>query len=152
MISKLWRLSEAGESNLGLACTEDGLVLGRTPLIERYAGRFIVRDRWEIARLLGRAYRTAFAVDRLMPGLATVASAMNANDPCLARIAAVHLRIPDMPSQAARGAMEAEDILIKIQENGIPRFIHARARRQIRDGSLRLPVSLANPTDTNRTK
>ena len=116
MISKLWRLSEAGESNLGLACTEDGLVLGRTPLIERYAGRFIVRDRWEIARLLGRAYRTAFAVDRLMPGLATVASAMNANDPCLARIAAVHLRIPDMPSQAARGAMEAEDILIKIGE------------------------------------
>jgi hypothetical protein len=48
-----------------------------------------------------------------MPGLATVASALNANDQGLARIAAVHLRIPDLPDQAARDAMEAADILIK---------------------------------------
>jgi len=31
----VWRLSEAGERNLGLARTKDGLVLGRTALIER---------------------------------------------------------------------------------------------------------------------
>jgi hypothetical protein len=48
-----------------------------------------------------------------MPGLATVASALNANDQCLARIAAVHLRIPDLPNQSARDDMEAEDVLIK---------------------------------------
>jgi hypothetical protein len=34
--------------------------------------------------------------ERLMGGLATVASALNANDRCLARIAAVHLKIPDI--------------------------------------------------------
>jgi len=113
MIHQIWRLSESGNDNLGLACTKDGLVLGRTPLIERRENHFVVRERSEIERLLTRAYRAGFSVDRLIPGLATVAAALNANDPCLARIAAVHLRIPDLPDQAARAGIEAEDILIK---------------------------------------
>lgn len=66
---QIWRLSEAGESNLGLACCEDGLVLGRTPLIERRAERFCVRERSEIERLLRRAYRADVVVERLMQGL-----------------------------------------------------------------------------------
>jgi hypothetical protein len=32
---QMWRLSEAEPQNLGLACTDDGLLLGRTSLIER---------------------------------------------------------------------------------------------------------------------
>lgn len=87
--------------------------LGQTPLIERHDQRFAVRERGEIERLLKRAYGTDAAVDRLMSGLATVAHALNANDQCLARIAAVHLRIPDLPDHNARSEMEAEDILIK---------------------------------------
>jgi hypothetical protein len=118
MIHRLWRLSEYGDDNLGLACTEYGLMLGRTALIERRDGRFVVRERGEIERLLGRAYRAEIAADRLMPALATVASALNANDQALARIAAVHLRIPDLPDQAARNAMEAADVLIKYARQG----------------------------------
>jgi hypothetical protein len=113
MIHQVWGLSEPGDGNLGLACTEHGLLLGRTPLIERRNGRFAVRERSEIERLLSRAYRAELPLERLMKGLATVASALNANDPGLARIAAVHLRIPDLPSLAARDEMEAADILIK---------------------------------------
>jgi len=113
MIPHFWRLSEAGENNLGLACTGDGLLLGRTPLVERLGVRFVVRERSDIERLLRRAYRNDFAADRLMRGLSTVACALNANDQCLARIAAVHLQIPDLPSHTARDAMEAEDSLIK---------------------------------------
>jgi hypothetical protein len=113
MIHQIWRLSEAGPDNLGLACTDDGLLLGHTPLIERREGRFVVRARSEVERLLKRAYQGEPAVDRLMPGLATVAAALNANDPCLARIAAVHLRVPDLPNKNARSYLEAEDILIK---------------------------------------
>jgi hypothetical protein len=113
MIHQFWRLSEPGPGNLGLAFTDDSLLLGQTPLIERRDGRFVVREPNEIDRLLKRAYRGEPAVDRLMPGLATVASALNANDPCLARIAAVHLKIPDLPSSAARDALEEEDSLIK---------------------------------------
>jgi hypothetical protein len=113
MMHQVWQLSEAGEDNLGLAITSDGLVLGHTPLLERRDSSFVVRAPHEIQRLLSRAYRRGVAVDRLMSGLATVASALNANDPCLARIAAVHLRVPNLPNRSARDDMEAEDVLIK---------------------------------------
>src|SRR5689334_11628059 len=113
MFHPIWRLSEAGEGNLGLACNEEGLVLGRTPLIERRDGRFVVRDAHDIERLLGRAYGMQVDAKPLMGGMATVAAAINANDLLLARIAAVHLRIPDLPDQAVRNALEAEDRLIK---------------------------------------
>jgi hypothetical protein len=114
MIPKIWRLSEnSGDDNLGLACTEQGLVLGRTPLIERREGRFVVREQSELECLFSLAYGREATAHRLMPGLATVASALNADDQALARIAAVHLRIPDLPDRAARDAMEAEDVLIK---------------------------------------
>ena len=52
MIHRIWRLSEAGDDNLGLACTNDGLILGRTPLIELRDGRYVVRERSELERLL----------------------------------------------------------------------------------------------------
>jgi hypothetical protein len=113
MFHPLWRLCEAGADNLGLACNEEGLLLGRTPLIERRGGRFVVRDARDIQRLLSRAYRADVDTGPLLGGLATVAAALNANDLLLARIAAVHLRIPDLPDQAARNALEAEDRLIK---------------------------------------
>ena len=109
----IWRLSEAGPSNLGLACTDDGLLLGHTSLIERHDERFIVRERHEIERLLKRGYQVEPQIDRLIDGLSRVARALNANDQCLARIAAVHLQMPDLPSPAARDAMAAEDSLIK---------------------------------------
>jgi hypothetical protein len=116
MIRQIWRSTDGGDNNLGPAITGDGLVLGRTPLIERRDERFVVRESREIERLLRRACLNGLAVGRLMPGLATVASALNANDPCLARIAAVHLCIPDLPDQAARDEMEAEDVLIKFRD------------------------------------
>ncbi len=78
----MWRLSEAGPNNLGLACTDDGLLLGRTPLIERRDGSFVVREQHDIERLLQRAYQHAGSAERLMTGLVTVAHALNANDHC----------------------------------------------------------------------
>jgi hypothetical protein len=113
MIHRNWKLSEPGEDNLGLAVAPEGLVLGRTPLLERRDASFIVRERHEIQRLLTSAHGMEPAIDRLMSGLATVASALNAKDPCLAHIAAVQLQIPDLPNQIARDKMEAEDFLIK---------------------------------------
>lgn len=79
MLHHVWRLSEAGEGNLGLSCSENGLILGRTPLIERRGDRFVVRERREIERLLARAYQNDSLVERIMPGLATVASAIDLN-------------------------------------------------------------------------
>ena len=114
MIHRIWRLSETSDhNNLGLACTDQGLLLGRTLLIERRDGRFVVRERDEIERLLSHAYRTGYSAGRIMPGLATVAAALNAGDQGLARIAAVHLRLPDLPDRVARDGMEAMDVLLK---------------------------------------
>jgi hypothetical protein len=78
--------------------------------------------------------------------LATVAAALNADDQCRARIAAVHLRIPDLADHRARSEMEAEDTIIKSADwnpdlhprTGTPpnpggsrrRKARARARRQ----------------------
>ena len=109
----MWRLSEAGEDNLGLACSDDGLLIGRTPLIEKREGHFAIREQREIEQLLSRAYRSKVNATRLMSGLTTVARALNANDQCLARIAAVHLRIPDLPDRDARDTMERTDVLLK---------------------------------------
>ena len=64
MTYRMWRLSEAGPGNLGLACTDDGLLFGRTPLIERRNGRFAVRERDEIERLLQHGHRYIGEADR----------------------------------------------------------------------------------------
>jgi hypothetical protein len=117
MIYQIWRLSEYTPDNLGLAFTDDGLLLGHSPLIERRGGRFVVREQFEIARLIKYSFPNGVATDRLMPGLARVASALNANDQAIARIAAVLLKIPDLPSLAKRNAMIAEDARIKYARN-----------------------------------
>jgi hypothetical protein len=114
MIYAIWRLSEdSGEDNLGLAFSEQALLLGGTALIEQRDGLFVVRERGEIERLLSRAYGNNFSAERLIPGLTTVAAALNADDQGLARIAAVHLRLPELPDRAARDGMAALDVLIK---------------------------------------
>jgi hypothetical protein len=48
-----------------------------------------------------------------MPGLAAVAVALSTDDLSLAQIAAVHLRLPDLPDEATRAALEAGDLLTK---------------------------------------
>lgn len=112
---RIWRLSEPGPDNLGPAVTDKGLMLGQAPLVERHGGRYVVRERAEIELLWNRARfdHCPPEVDSLMSGLATVAAALNANDQCLARIAAVHLKIPDLSDDDARYALEVEDALIK---------------------------------------
>jgi hypothetical protein len=70
MIHRIWRLSETSDhNNLGLACTDQGLLLGRTPLIERRDGRFVVRERDAIERLLSQAYQTRYSAGGSCRGL-----------------------------------------------------------------------------------
>lgn len=89
------------------------MFLGRTALIERRAQSYAVRAPADLERLLARAYGTGVAVDRVMPGFRAVAAALADRNLCLAQIAAVHLRLPDLPDDIARGSLEAEDRLIQ---------------------------------------
>lgn len=62
MIHWMWRLSEeSGGDNLGLVCTDQGLLLGGTALIEERNGCFVVRERGEIEQLLSQAYGKNFS-------------------------------------------------------------------------------------------
>jgi hypothetical protein len=111
----MWRLNEGGDRSLGLCCSEDGLFLARTPLVVRRDGGYAVRPRADLERLFGRAYRAAVDLDRLMLGLAVVKAALDARNLCLAQIAAVQLRVPELPDLVARSRMKAEDQLIKTE-------------------------------------
>ena len=66
----LWRLSVGGDRNLGVCCSEDGLVLGGAPLIERCGESYVLRSHADLERLFGRAYGGAAVATRVMPGLA----------------------------------------------------------------------------------
>jgi hypothetical protein len=112
----LWTLSDWREDSLGLSCTTDGLFLGRTPLLERQDGRFVARPQADLERLLSSGFGIDATLDQVMPGLGTVASALNSGDLCRARIAAVHLRIPAMADVFARLEVEAENLLIKLEQ------------------------------------
>lgn len=109
----LWKLSEGGAGCLGVACTEDGLFLGGTALIERRQSRYAVRPQADLDRLVSRAYQGGIAVERLIPGLHRIAAALAENNLCLAQIGALHLSLPDLPDRLARRDLEAEDLLIK---------------------------------------
>ncbi len=108
----IWTLSEGGTTSLGVSCAGDGLFLGPIPLLDREEGRFVVRAQEDLERLMSRGFGVDVALDRTMPGLRAVASALNDNDLCRARIAAVHLRIPDLPDPFGRLDMQLEDIAL----------------------------------------
>jgi hypothetical protein len=111
----LWRLSQGGERCLGPSCNEDGLFLGRTPLLELDNNQFAVRDPRELERVMSAAYGYNVALESRMGGLRAVAKALNAGDLCRATIAAVMLRLPDLASYPARQKLETEDRLIKAE-------------------------------------
>lgn len=112
--TQLWKSSSGGgRDGLGLSCTEGGLFLGRTALVERDGEGYVVRARADLERLLARAYGAGVAVDRVMPGFRAVAAALGERNLCLAQIAALQLRLPDLPDNIVRGGLEAEDRLIK---------------------------------------
>ncbi len=112
----VWTLREGGANSRGLSCTDDGIFLGRTPLLERQNGRLVARAQSDLERLISSGFGIDAALDRVMPGLNAVASALKAGDQCRARIAAVHLRIPELPDVFARLEMETEDLLIKLEQ------------------------------------
>lgn len=111
----LWSLNEGPEAGLGLSCTKDGLFLGATPLLERErGGSFLVRPQDDLERLLVSGYGADVTLVRIMPGLRAVASALNDNNLCRARIAAVHLRVPPLPDALARLDMQFEDVSLTL--------------------------------------
>lgn len=132
----IWQLSKGDKDGLGLACSEDGLFLGQTALLERAEGGFAPRRQHELERLLACAYGAPVSVEDKMPGLASVAKALNKGDLCLARIAAVHLRLPDLPGPVAKLATEFQDLIIDLERRDSPLLNKARLLKEDWDPTM----------------
>ncbi len=92
---KMYRLA-ATPAEAGLCCRLEGLTLGGVPLLRR--GDFGLEPRCpsELQRLLDAAYgnsRTDF--EALLPGIGSVARALNKGDLPLAMTASVLMRLPE---------------------------------------------------------
>jgi hypothetical protein len=96
-----FRLGEA--RGTGVACGEDGLFVGETPLIEKARAGDSVQ-RWrpraaaELDRDLSRVYGLPVTLAGRMSGLAAVAQALDDGDLARAQITALYLKLPDPPA------------------------------------------------------
>ena len=102
----------------GSAAPRTGCFSAVPPLIERRGGGYAVRPWRDLERLFRRAYGSAAALDRVLPGPSLVASSLTERNLCLAQIAAVHLMLPDLPDMLARAGVVSEDRLIKAEQRG----------------------------------
>src|ERR1700684_2968343 len=105
--ARTFRLAE--KIGAGVACEETGLYLGDTPLLERTqaAGpppRWRPRPLDALNADVGARYGLAGDRAGKRGGLAAVPGALNRDDLALARMAALHLRLP-APPQLAKGSV-----------------------------------------------
>ncbi len=88
----------------GVACSEDGLVIGGVTLLARCASRpqtsWSVRPLADLDAELSARYGLAIDVSGKAEGIAVVARALNKGDIALAQIAALLLQFPDPPEFA----------------------------------------------------
>lgn len=115
---QVWRLREPREAALGLCCTADGLMFGGVRLIERHHKGYAIRSIDALDRLFAAAYDRRLDAECVLPGLA-IARALNAGDLCRASIAAVHLRLPELPDPLAHVALLLEDAALRLEQRGV---------------------------------
>ena len=140
----LWTLGD-DEEGLCISCDVRGLRLGKTPLLENRSGVFAPRAQADLERIFSRGFGFEVSLTQVMPGLAAVAAALNGHDLCRARIAAVHLRLPNLSDLFARLDWRSKTLwfastqaLKRLQTaTGIRTNIHAQAQRPIPAGSHR---------------
>jgi hypothetical protein len=99
---------------------KNGAFLGwDTPLLRKDAfGRSQPREQRELEWLLSKGCGRPIRLDQQMKGLFCVARALNRDDRCVAAIALVHARLPEMPdADGAHRLAEADKVLIKHNPN-----------------------------------
>jgi hypothetical protein len=112
VIDRRYRLA-TGAGRLGLDCTTSGISLAGTALLRICASGFEIRPLEEIRLLLEGAFGRDVDPADLLPGLAVAVEALNKGDQARAAIAALHLRLPELTCQGAKGLAKAEQFLAK---------------------------------------
>jgi hypothetical protein len=108
-----FRLAEA--PGAGVTCSEDGLLVGQTPLLERVTNgdgqRWRPREIATLDRELSRVYGLPVTIASRAGGLIAIARALNSADLLRAQIVAVHLALPDPPGLAKLATRTKDETL-----------------------------------------
>jgi len=115
-IDRGFRLASDSEDP-GLKCTSQGLSLAGAPLLCKTAAGFAPRSADEVGALLKAAYGEGIDPAGLAPGLDVIAKALNQGDLGRAMIAALHLRLPGVGSDAIERIAKVEGALVKYDSN-----------------------------------
>ena len=116
------RCMRKGASLLGLSCDPDGLHLGDCALVRAARdaqGRRLYEPRalGEINAVLSAAYGREIEFASRMPGLCRVSQHLSEDKLALAQITALHLRLPDLPDEAAVERLSKAEALLRFNPN-----------------------------------
>jgi hypothetical protein len=100
----------------GVFCGADGLFVGSVPLLDSKLispgkWRFSPRPLADLNRDLERCYGLPIDATAKIDGIGAVARALNDGDPARACIAAVFLRLPEIPDRTPQGLMKCATAL-----------------------------------------
>lgn len=119
-IGRRFRLSEQWDH--GVFCSEDGAFLSGIPLLERDSGEeWRPRPVSDLNRDLSKRYGLPVELGRKMHGLEAIARALGGGDLIYARIATLHLEIPDPPplTKSAKTPDEIIDLAHQLRASGL---------------------------------
>jgi hypothetical protein len=122
----MFELAEGRGSCQGVYCGREGLYVGSAALIERREGQYRIRDKDEIAELLGAAYEPPPDIAGCFGRLREIAASLQEHDPSRAMIAALQMRLGEL-SEVALARLARIDGLLKYNFNLLqPRNWHGR--------------------------
>ncbi len=110
----------------GVFCSDDGLFVGGVPLLERVSegydwARWQLRPVRDLNYDLAKRYGLPVDIERKVSGLSAIARALNNGDVMHARIASLHLQIPDPPAprKSMQTASEVSELARRLQASGL---------------------------------
>jgi hypothetical protein len=110
----------------GVSCDENGLFVGEVPLLERVGAtnnlqQWQARSVSDLNRELSRRYGLPVEFGEKIGGLRTIARALCRGDLIHARIATLHLQIPDPPglTKSAHTTSEILDLARQLKASGL---------------------------------
>jgi hypothetical protein len=120
------RFGLSDEPGSGVSCAENGVFVGAVPLLEQSRGQS-VHDRWQprpvsdLNRDLAERYGLPIEFNPKIGGLEAVSRALNRGDLICARIATLHLQIPDPPplTKSAQTPGKLIDLARRLQASGL---------------------------------
>lgn len=119
-IGRRFGLSEQWDR--GVFCSEAGVFLGGVSLLERStAGGWRPRPVFDLNRDLSERFGLPVEIGEKMNGIGAIARALGRGDLIYARIATLHLEIPDPPTRAKQdlAPIEAIDLALQLRASGL---------------------------------